>query len=413
MIQAQEGRVRGTSVIAALVAYGVAALLQATVLVSVFGDNSIERLNVLGTLFTGMRPANLGPSQWLMLGLAAGLVGFLSGGFSAVTSRVLAKGVDAFSRLRGSRMLVGGVLIGLSVRLAPESFYDPSHLWDDIAWLRMSSANAFVVLLAEWTVFVLAFSSWGTAGVFSPLLLLGALSGYLMGNLVSSAWALPLAIVGSVSALSAGFRVPVAAAALILEIGRDGPLWALAILGVVCASFAFKLLKSKSLPELLLQRSGMRIRGGRASHLLANLKVSDAMYRDVRTIRDNATVQDLREAAINSFHSFLGVVTIDGKFLGLLALEHLPERIRLALAPTATFAEISRVERVVEIRDLVDLTSSTLHPDDNLEKALELLEGMPCVAVVDSERNLRGFLYESSIAGRYKREISRGALKTV
>jgi CIC family chloride channel protein len=411
-----EARVRANAVLAALVAYGTATLLQSTLLSGFFVDGAVERLNVLGVLFSGTRPASLELAQWAALTAAAGIVGLGGAGLAWGTRRALTKGNEVISQVFGGRtphvMLATGLLMGLSVWLVPESFAEPWRAWEDLAWARLSSPAALVLLVSEWVMLVLAFSGWGSTGIFSPILLLGALFGYAAGNAVGSSWALPMAFAGAASTLAASFNVPLAASALILEIGHDAPMWWLATVAVVSASAAARLLRASPLHEALLEKHGIRVIGGRAANLLATLKARDAMYRDFRMVPDDASLVELRAAAAASHHNFLGVSSMDGKYLGLLALERLPPRVRHMLYEKAPASDrAATLERVVEIRDLIDTYNPTISPEDSCEKALELLQSTPCLAVVDETRNLCGFLFESSIAGRYKREVASQVIK--
>lgn len=409
LVHAVEGRIRVNAVLAALMSYGVAIVLQSAVF-SFFADSSLGPTNIIGSLFMGLKPLNLEPTQWLLLGMSAVVVGLGSGLFSMLTSRWLVRGSEFFSQVFGTRyqlgLIVGGLLIGLTVWLVPESFSEPWRLREDITWMRLSSAGAIVLLISKWGMLILAFSAWGSSGVFSPVLLLGTLFGYAIGNSIDSSWALPLAFAGAATSMSAMFRTPIAAGAMVLELGRDGPTWALATVAVLASAILQRMIRTRPLHELLLERRGIRVVGGRAANVLAKLKTSDAMSSDVTTVRDNASVQELREAVAASRHNILGVCSTDGKYLGLLALEQLPAALRRAFRPDARPADIQLVERIIEIRDLVDTYTPTVSPNDSLEKALTLLQKTPCISVVDENCQLCGFLFETSINAIYKREIA-------
>ncbi|MBI3543589.1 MAG: chloride channel protein, partial [Deltaproteobacteria bacterium] len=411
LVLAVDARVRAGAVLAALTAYGTALLFQSTLLRGLFAETAVERLNILGALFAGLKPLNLEIFQWALLSLAALCVGIGSGMLAAITSGALSRGslffADFFKGRFRLAMLTTGVLMGITVYLVPESFIEPWRAWEDLAWLRLSSARAITLLVTEWVLLVLAFSGWGSSGLFSPVLLLGALGGYAVGNMVGTTWALPLAIAGAVSMLSAMFRIPIAAAALVLEVGHDGPMWWLSTLAVLSATLFTRSLGIKPFHEMLLERTGLRLLSGRAVSVLANLKTSEAMFDNIETISETAGIQEMRAAAAASRHNFLGVVSSsDGTYLGLLSLEQLPGRVRHVLRPDVRPSDVAAIERVVEIRDLIDNFTPTIRPDESLERALALLEDAPCVAVVDENRKLRGFLFESAVSGVYKREIA-------
>lgn len=415
LAHAVEGRIRAGAVVASLTAYGVSLLLQSTVF-DFFMDAAIGPTNIVGALFAGLKPLSLDHSQWALIAVSALVVGIGAAVLALFTSHWLSRGSEFFTQVFGSRshlgqggqlgMIVGGILIGVSVWLVPEAFSEPWRLREDITWLRLSSIGALVLLVAKWGILILAFSSWGSSGLFSPILLLGALWGYSVGNVVDSAWALPLAIAGSAATLGAMFRVPIAAAAMVLEIGRDGPVWAIATLAVASAALLARATRIKPFHELLLERRGIRVVGGRAANVLARLKTGDAMHSDIVTVRESASIQELREAVAASKHNILGVCSSDGKYVGLLVLEQLPYVVRRAFRPDAKLAEVQLVERVIEIRDLVDTYTPTISPLESLEKALALLQKTPCISVVDENGQLCGFLFETSIAAIYKREVA-------
>ena len=89
-----------------------------------------------------------------------------------------------------------------------------------MAWLHLSSREAIVLILSELSLLLIAFSAWGTSGLFSPILGLGALIGYGLGNAMGSSWALPMAIAGAASTLASAFRIPIAASGLIPNVAR-------------------------------------------------------------------------------------------------------------------------------------------------------------------------------------------------
>jgi len=411
MIQAQEIRVRSSSVLAALIAFGTATLLKSTAIPSVFGELQVERFSILNVMFGGLRDSSLESAPWFQLSFAAIGLGVLCGIFSLLNSRVLSKCSEVCTELFGEnielRMLVTGAALALAVWLAPQAYHEPWRVWEDVASLRLSSREAFGLLIASWSLLVLAFSGWGSVGLFSPMLTLGALGGYALGNSVGSGWALPLAIAGAASTLAASFAVPVAAAGLVLEIGHHGPVWWLSSLSVIAAALTMKLFKGRAVYDAILNRNGMRLIGGRAANLLSSIQVSDAMNRDFQTIHDLGTLEELKTATQLATHGFLAVVSTEKKYLGLLPLEHLPARVRRVLHVATETSNDSGMGRTLEIRDLVDSYSPTVLPTDTLETALPLLSQTPCLAVVDTDGRICGMLFEESLAGRYKLELIR------
>lgn len=416
LVRAVEAKVRGGAVIAALTSYGTVLLFQNTMISGIFAESSVERLNVFRILFGGLKPLNLEFIQWMIMSTAAVGIGIAAGLLALVTSRGLVHGGELFANIFHRKfqwgMLVAGVLMGITILLVPDAFFTPWRALEEVAWLHMSSLKAAMVLTSSWVLLVLAFSGWGSSGLFSPVLFLGALLGYAFGNAIGSVWALPLAIAGSAAMLAAMFRVPIAAAALVLEVGHDGPIWWLATVAVISTSIFCRLAGVKAVHEILLERAGLRLLGGRAASVLATLKTREAMTEKITSITERAGIQEMRVAASASRHNFVGVVSeTDGTYIGLLSLEQLPGRIRHVLRPDARPGDVMAVERVVEIRDLIDTYIPVARPDDTLEHALGLLQDSPCLAVVDAERKLCGLVFESAIAGVYKREIAATVIR--
>jgi H+/Cl- antiporter ClcA len=415
LAQALEARVRAGAVVASLTAFGAATALQHLLFPGLFTEGTLERLNVVGALFAGMRPLDFDPWHWVLLGGAAIVVGAIAAVLGALTALALDRGAATFAAVTRGRVeiryLATGVLVGLVVWMVPDAFTEPWRLWDELAWVRVSPIAAMALLVTSFSLLALAFSGWGSSGIFSPILGLGALLGYALGNAMGTSWAIPLAIAGASAMLASVFGTPMAAAALVLEIGRDGPMWGIATLAVISAAAVGRFLGTRGLQSLLLERQGLRVVGGRVVSLLSALTTNEAMYKDVSTIEVSATLEKMRQIARGSHHNFLGVISERGEYLGLLALERLPSRIRRVLRDNAKPLEVEAVERVFEIRDLLDSNAPTMAPGDSLEKAVALLQHTPCLAVVDADRTLRGFLFESSIAGRYKREVANTLIR--
>ncbi|MEW6057678.1 MAG: chloride channel protein [Bdellovibrionota bacterium] len=419
LLHVLEARVRGSAVLAALVAYGTATFLQSIVPSTFFIDGNRASSNIISYLFSGLEPLHLEAKNWLFMSLAAVVVGLGGGALSSFSSRMFVKAAEAYQQLTRKRawvsFLVTGVSMGVLVWLVPEAYTEPHRLWYDLAWLKLSSLTAFVILIAHWSLLLLAFSGWGSSGLFTSALVLGSLFGYSLGGAIAGLFdlqsaLLPLTISGAVSVLCGLFAVPVAASALVLEVGRDPQVWCIATIAVIAARAMTFFLGTRPLHEILASRRGVRIVGGRVASLLGKLKTMDAMYTDFVTISDDASLFDLRDAVVRSRHNFIGVLSMDEKFLGLLALERMPSQIRRVLNADATSQQIQALERVVEIRDLVDSFTPTVSLSESLEKALEILQESPCVPVVDEDRRLCGLLFESSIVGRYKHEVASIAI---
>lgn len=414
LVHILDARVRVANIVAALSAFGAGAFLHSSWAFGPTLESLGSRMTIVGSLFTALRPLNLELPQWGALTAAAVGVGVLAVFFGALSNLALSEGYRTFNRLLGARMktrlLVTGLLMSATVWLVPESFNEPWRVWEDVAWLRLSTTGAALMVLSGWTLFVIAFSGWGTTGIFAPILTLGALVGYGFGNAFAPAWALPLAIAGAISTMSSVFRVPMAACALALELGHDGPVWWLTTVAVFAGELVSRVIANKPLHERLLEQRGIQILGGRVTNVLASLPVSEVMQRDVEMISESATIEELRAAVAASKHNYLGVLSRDGGFLGLLALEPLPGRIRRALMPDARPEDIRAVERVLDIGELVEGHTPAVQPGDSLEKALRLLQDSPCLAVVDEERVLRGLIFEHVVVGRYKREIARAGI---
>lgn len=415
LLFAHDAKVRWGAIVATLVAYGTAMFWQSTVLSNLFAENTLEGFTLLGALFGGARPVAFTRLEWFSLTATGIGLGALIALLANFTGKTLARGSEFFTQMFGRAvhwgMVIAGLLIALSVWLVPESMGEPWKLWEDIAWLRLSSFGALTIAIGFWGILVLAFSGWGSSGVFAPMLVIGSLIGYAVGNSIGSSWVIPLSVAGAAAMFSSAFRTPFAAVVMVLEVGRGGPAWWVSIVAVLGSLGICRLLRFKPLHEVLLERRGIRVVGGRAASVLAAIKCADAMYRDVRTVAESSTFQELREAAATSNHAYLGVISSDAKYLGLLSLEQLPPRLQRLLGPDARQDDLKVMERIFELRDVMDPYVPTVLPGESLEKVLNLLEKDRCIAVVDEHRMLSGFVFESSVVGRYNREIASYAIR--
>ena len=268
--------------------------------------------------------------------------------------------------------------------------------------------EAITLLVTEWVLIVLAFSGWGSSGLFSPMLLLGALFGY-----ASATWSVDLGVaagdrrrgVDAFGDLSRADRRRGARAR-----GRPRrPMWWLSTLAVL-SSTSSRHFGVKPFHEVLIERAGLRLLNGRAVTCSPTSRRARRCSTTSNDQRDGR-LQEMRAAAAASRHNFLGVVSSsDGTYLGLLSLEQLPGRVRHVLRPDVRPSDIAASNASSR-----SATSSTISPRrSSPTKASSRRSSSRRRALRRGCRRkpqARGFLFESAVSGAYKREIASQVIR--
>ena len=348
---------------------------------------------------------------YVLLGIvcAVAAIGFI---------RLVVGGEDLFNRLAISpwlRPAAGGLLIGLIALALPQVLgrgYDTTGaILSGRAIFEGGELVGVALLLVLALVKALATSvslaSWGSGGIFAPVLLIGAalggafgeLAAYLFPTIVAQPGA--FALVGMGAVFAGTTRSPMSTIVMIFELSGGYPLILPLLLAAVIATLIADSVDPESIYQVILSRKGLSLLRSRESDLLQTVSVREFMEEDIPTLRTDDTIKNLRDALANSHHHGFVLTSPDD-----------PEHI----AGIVTLSDVERarregVEPQTPLRVIAHKTVHCALPDEPISNVLERMARldigrMPVVDPRDRRRAI-GFVRQSNLARAYYQAVQR------
>ncbi|MDB4874800.1 MAG: Cl-channel voltage-gated family protein [Gemmatimonadetes bacterium] len=377
------------------------------VIASVVGALTVRPFLGNHPIFTSRIPASARPLEILLyplLGVACGLV-------SAFYSRAYLAAVSAGKRVRGPRwiwpLLAGGVtgLIVIASRglLAGDGHLAiPESIFGGLAWYIL-----LAIALAKIVATVITLGFGGSGGVFTPTLFIGAALGGGLGVLGTRvlpaglvhphAWA----FVGMAGMVAGATRAPLTAIFMVFEMTDDYTYVVPLMIVAVIAYTTARRYSKHGLYDGWLAARGEHLAHGVDRSVMDHTHVTDALDREVATVRAGASIDDLVDAAAATRHGVLPVVDDDGAFVGLVSHHVLRDAI------------VSRgsLDAVVVAADLAEPVE-VLAPTDSLRRALAAmnargLDALPVVETNGGGTRFAGLLSRHDVLVVYERSLAR------
>lgn len=254
---------------------------------------------------------------------AAAVVGLLAGGGARLVGIALRRlRRDVMAQVpAGARILAAGAALGLLVLVTEVATDAPRTLGpglDVIAWATGDSRGQWVVLLllfARLGAVLATVGGGGVGGLVFPLVVLGALTGRLVGGAFGTADTNLLLVVGMAAFLAAGYRTPLAAVMLVAEATASPGLVVPALLAVAASQLV---IGDESVSE--------HQRAGRLGHLERRfqLPISAVLETDVRTVPPDATIEEFLAVHLVGYRQrAVAVVEKGNRYLGLAVLDEI------------------------------------------------------------------------------------------
>jgi chloride channel protein, CIC family len=194
---------------------------------------------------------------FILLGIIAGLLGVLY-------NRSLIATIERFGSFKGKRKLGVAALLGVCVGMvgwfSPRAIGSGHSLaeWVLVGKFALSSIPVFFVI--RFVLAITSYSSGASGGIFSPLLSLGALLGFAVGQ-ISHFFAPTIvtepavfAVVGMAAYFSAIVRAPLTGVALIVEMTGSYQQMLPLLVSCFCAYTVAEMMKNLPIYETLLER---------------------------------------------------------------------------------------------------------------------------------------------------------------
>lgn len=255
------------------------------------------------------------------------IAGLLAGGLSALLTLGVYGAEDAFKKLPIHWMwwpAIGGVFVGLGGMIFPQAL---GVGYDTIQALLQGDVPRTViagVLLVKSAIWVISLGSGTSGGVLAPLLMMGAALGGVESIFLphEGAGFWPLVSMGAI--LGGTMRAPFTAILFALELTHDiNVLLPLLVAAMLAHGTTVLLLKRSILTEKVARR-GFHITREYATDPLEILFVREVMRTQLVVLPADASVEELRRAAVRGQHLY-PVVDAERRITGVVTRRGLRE----------------------------------------------------------------------------------------
>ena len=160
-----------------------------------------------------------------------------------------------------------------------------------------------------------------------------------------------------------------------------------------------------------LRDVGVPLSDGRSVTLLDQLLVKDAMIQDHEVAYPRDSVILLHEKIERSPYPFIPVVDAKDRFMGILTLEMIQEKLRFQKESGGR----DGISELIEAKDMLyrsGFPSSTIGIDEVLSATTGRFNDIPCLTVLDREGQVVGLLLVYHVRLAYDQEMIRRSFKT-
>lgn len=297
-----------------------------------------------------------------------------------------------------ARPAVAGLGVGLVAQWVPEVMGVGMHLVETtIFGEAFTVSNLLIILLAKILVTALCLGFGFVGGVFSPALVIGVLSGALMGQLclllfgeLSSGLAV-YAICGMMAVTSPVIGAPLTAILIVFELTRNYELTTAVMISVVFSNVLGYRLCGRSIFDRQLSLQGFDLSMGRDKVILERTPIANHVTTDAVLINSERSLNDALQAMIEADRTECYVLDDLSRYQGKLRLfdiAQLQKRVDIEQETAATYADPDQLR-----------FSHDLSVWEALEQMREFVgESIP---IVDQRGYFIGIIYESTLVAAY------------
>ncbi len=333
-------------------------------------------------------------------------LGILCGFLAILFIRTVVSCDDAFNRLRlpgWARLSLGGLLIGCLGLALPDLLgrgYNATN--NALQGDTLAMSTLLLLTVGKMLTTGIALGSWGSGGIFAPVLMIGATFGDVVGQLavglLPNLDILPgsFALVGMGAMFAGVSRAPMSSIMMIFELSGGYELILPLLLAAVVSTLIGDVLHPESMYHVLLSRRGFSLLRLRASDLLQTVRVPE-----IPTLNVDDTIASLKEALATSHHHGFVLTRTDAPdyIAGIVTLSDMQQASQDGLPPSTPLREIAH---------------KTVHctlPDEPISDVLEAMASynigrMPVVDPNDRRKAI-GFVRQSSLAKAYYQALKR------
>lgn len=194
---------------------------------------------------------------FFVLGMGAGL-------FGTLFNRAILSSMDVFARIEHQPVLVPGLIVGFAVGAV--ACVDPAllggghHLAEEALAGQLAFGAVGLFFVLRFGLTLVCYGSGAPAGIFAPLLVLGALGGLALGQLAQALYPLAIehpqtfAVVGMAALFASVVRAPLTGVVLIVEMTAEHSLMLPLMVACLTSYFVADVLGSRPLYASLMAR---------------------------------------------------------------------------------------------------------------------------------------------------------------
>ena len=331
---------------------------------------------------------------FVLIGILGALVATLF-----MQSILLAARVAAQTKLPPwSKPAIAGLGVGLIAQWVPEVFGVGTELVTaTITEEATAPVATLLILLAKILVTALCLGFGFVGGVFSPALVIGVLSGALMGQIcimLLGAQASSLAvyaICGMMAVTSPVIGAPLTAILIVFELTRNYELTTAVMISVVFSNVVAYRMCGRSLFDRQLSLQGFDLSLGRDKVILQHNTIVGHVTTDAVLIRAGQSLADAWQAMLEADSTECYVLDELSRYQGKLRL-----------------FDIARQQKRLDItkekaREHADPNQLTFSNDMSVWEALEKMRGFvgESIPIVDQRGYFIGIIYESTLVAAY------------
>ncbi len=298
----------------------------------------------------------------------------------------------------------GGLLVGLIAIKFPHVLGVGYEATDAALKGQLVLEMLLAVLIAKLIATIISLGSGFGGGVFSPSLVLGAMTGGVFGTLAALAFPAQASsagvytIVGMGAVAGAVLGAPISTILIVFELTADYQVTVALMVATAIASLITNYWFGKSFFYAQLAERGLDLSGGRARHILCRRRVGELISDRFEFVDRNATLGDLRRLLQSRPHANFVVVDEDRHLVGVIGFSEINE---MALDP--------EFKTPVRAGEMARPVAVVLKAGDSLEEALRQLEasGEEFLPVIDDEqsRKVVGILRQADVLLAYNHAL--------
>jgi chloride channel protein, CIC family len=335
------------------------------------------------------------------------VLGLMSGGVAMIFmhSIVLAQRLGQATPLPlWLKPAVAGLVVGLTGLAFPQVMGIGYGVTENALLVNISLAMLLAIAVAK--IFATAVSiGWGFGGgVFSPSLVIGALTGGAFGIVVTglfpeySSGPAAYTLVGMGAVAAAVLGAPISTTLIIFEMTGDYALMLGVMVAVVISSEITEQVYGRSFFSLQLKQRGIDLRGGFEAEIMHTIRVSEVLAKDSELVSPDVGLSDLRVMLQNSKTGEIYVVRDDGALFGSITLADLQD---VAFDKT--------IDDLLCAGDVTRTQPTVLCGEDDLEAALAMLaetEDDRIAVVTDRDAMVfRGTVTHADVMAAYNKAL--------